>query len=838
MDQLRVGVVLVALALGLLAVSPAGARAGGTARFVDGYAYVAPDAPVEHARLRLLTPAGRTIPGIGYSGSNGTFVVQAPRLPARFVIETVGGMVNGLLLPGALRALVVNYHGRRFVHVGPATTLALAVGRLHPHRRPEVSTRLVKRYFGLSPRSTLGETPRWDRTRFDGLAFLRAAGRAGGLNAYVRRTAALIDRHPAARHVYLRGVPLADTLAGTTPASTSAGGTVINGVLSGVGAAVAKALIGDALTGAGLSNVANFLGLGNQSEQLEGLSQQLTTLNVQLGQLQGAVSQIQDGVAVVENLQLASFYTSLTDSPSLSAVTDVGTGNDQALSDITHATSFAQDIADATTALPSAAQADPLTWCKDNASSFQFMYGGLTTNGVECSIITSDYGTGAEVAGAPMSGNPYTWCNQNEIALQAAAPLAAYSCQALIDVQAYAAQTNLAYFGNVAGTVLGSNGGVALVDAYDRLKQSTLGTSATAPVYLTAANFSVYQDNIVDRWASVIALLGLYASVNDAALKGNLPGNCQLPAQAGAPGPSSSLQTNVLPADCDVRVAGLLAQSVYADPAPASPASTNPTRPDIPDGAVVAISSQAALTDGTATVSEWFLPSGASSTCPASAAHLSTVVMFGQAQAFANILPDGTTAAACQASPDDLFTFDNPASGDPTGWGVPSISDLQGLTATVGDPGAALHSVGLPDLSGNATYPLPLPDATYSDYPPSTNLASPVQTNTGTAYGIWSSSCSSENWLTGYFFNDDQQGFEAIRIAGTWCSYLDLATGSVHAECVAATGPYPCSAPTTNSSTVPTDGPVDFGHPATLMLERTPTPGEYWRLGPIGPTSG
>ena len=104
-----------AVAVVCVAACAAGGLAGGASAAssgraaptsVPGWAFLAPDAPVDGGSVRLLTPGGRDLSvRAGTTGSRGTFFVYAKSaLPQRFLIEVTGGFEART--PGQLRQIL------------------------------------------------------------------------------------------------------------------------------------------------------------------------------------------------------------------------------------------------------------------------------------------------------------------------------------------------------------------------------------------------------------------------------------------------------------------------------------------------------------------------------------------------------------------------------------------------------------------------------------------------------------------------------------------------------------------------------------------------------------
>ena len=809
-----------ALAVALAAPLSASAAAPALQRArVDGYVFVASGAPVVHARLRVTTLAGAPLAGSGVSGKNGTFAlrVASAALPARFVVVSVGGRARGAAAP-TLRAVVVagGAGPGALVHVNPATTLAAEVARRHPAWSYAAAAARVKHYLRLPRRATLGRTMHWDSGLFDGAAFVRQARPVAGFTAFVRSSAAEIDTHPTRSRSFRGAVPARSKAAAarrTQSAARSAdvGTTILTNIAGNVGGAVAKATIGDALSSAGLSNVANFLGLGNQSEQLAGIASQLAAVSGQLSQINTTVDAIQTGVADNAAQIAQSEYTQIMST--VAAVTDVGTANDVVLSSLTSATSFADDVATEALTLPAAGQTSPQTWCAANPSKAA----------TACQIIIADMGeTGGPTSSQIVkAGGIVDWCTANQGTYGVTggiAPLAYYTCKVLTGTTASYMPGTKADFATIYPLAAGSSGSDGVVQSYARKLTAVLGKAAgSSAVLLTAANYSVPLDNVLDDWEARIGLLGLYQSVVDA-FTSPAPQSCQV---------GTAAPVSLAPADCDVQRSYQLAGTFVTAPI---------ALPDIPAGTFLSVPSGTGLLSGTASATHWWLAPEPSS-CPTQTPYL--VAWTG--------LQGASPLCSFNASTASLT---DSLGGTAKGWSIPPIGDLQALlaaSATPSQPDKLLAQAGLPDLSSAKTLTT-LPVQAVATAYNTANLwnasAAPTLTNLGTAFGLWSSTCATTTWNTGYVslrIATNQSSAYEIAIVGQGCSYLGLADGVVRTQCVSvsASPGIPCNAPTTPGTPsgpigyqgfpfAASSGPLDFGHQLALLVERTPTNEQYW----------
>lgn len=824
--------IVLAGALSAPAARLAASPGQGRTQVIDGYVFVAPGRPVAHGRLRLLTLSGTRLSGTGITGKNGTFTLRAAHLPSRFVLESAGGTDAGRAAP-RLRTIVTGRAWRHLVHVNPATTLAAAVAARHPQWPYQATAARVKRYLDLPASATLGRSLHWDGSSFDGGEFLRQAGLGGGFDAFVRARAAEIGTAPSRQRTFRRPGAAARAGVRSTAAATrraDIGTTIITNIAGNVGGAVAKATIGDALAAAGLSNVANFLGLGNASDQLDGIAGQLAGVSSQLTQINTTVDAIQSGVANNNAAITLAQYTSLVTSSSVAGAVSVGTANDAVLSPLTQAASFADDVASEAMSLPKAARSNPQAWCAANPTLLSTGAGAKATStsyGDACTTILADMGA----SGGPTqqqivkAGGPVAWCAAHEATYGSAnpliSPLAYYTCEVLTQTSGTFQRGGPSGFDTLYPLASGASGGVSIIQSYGQLLTSKLAVAAgPRAVLLTAANYSTPVDSVLGDWESKIALLGLYASVYDAFTS---PGTTTCQVTAGG------AVTTLAPADCDIQRG-----TAYATAFTAAPLAL----PDIPAGTFVSLSSGTAVGTHSATATHWLLvPEPA--TCPSSPS-------FQFAWTGISTPPISVECSFTGST----YSVGNSAGQSDRGWSVPPSGDLQALFTGVANPGKLLTGIGLADLSAARGQPMPPVQSVASAYTVA-NLwnaaAPPTPTNTGTSYGLWTSSCAPDTWNTGYLsyrtLPHDNSSLYEIVISGTWCSYVGLQDGVLHKQCISvdSTPGIPCNAPTTpGTPTVfqgrtysPSDGPIDFGHTLALLIERTPraqagAAQEYW----------
>ena len=484
---------------------------------VAGWIFVAPDERVEEAHVRAVTLQGRSLTvEPGFSGSFGTFNVWTKKLPPRFVVEATDGRVNGLPFKGTLRAIVQTYGPERLTYVNPATTLAAQYALDHPKVPYSEVVRRVKAKLGLAPWMTLGEDVRRSAGRFDGAAFLTEAAREGGLDAFVRKLAADIDAHPNTPHPF----PATRHFDESSPLSS---------IGVSVGSGIAKAGLGYLLSGIGLSNVSNALGLTSSVPgQLAQLQSTLDTITTALTTISGQLSQLTSGIGSLEAAVAKTEYAGL-DAAAVKqldyfvAVTDLGSASDPILTDSGYVAEDASEIANILDKyLPAAASPDPIAWCAANQNTPSPAGGndGTRLYTDMCQKIEHDIGTGGPPAGA----DPLTWCGQQKNLVKTA-NMAGWSCAIL----GYAAQ--LPHPGTTSGNasesaytdVAGADQADGLLIAYDKMKYAQ---DVLNQPFLTFDNYSVLQDEIASTWESRVALLGSYTSIYDAAEPPNAPPPC------------------------------------------------------------------------------------------------------------------------------------------------------------------------------------------------------------------------------------------------------------------------------------------------------------------------
>lgn len=164
-------------------------------------------------------------------------------------------------------------------------------------------------------------------------------------------------------------------------------------------------------------------------------------------------------------------------------------------------------------------------------------------------------------------------------------------------------------------------------------------------------------------------------------------------------------------------------------------------------------------------------------------------------------------------------------------WNTPAVSDIQALLAGSSGPPATWLSqqVPVPDITSIDSYtsvPVPAPDRSQLPASYANAAAWPTLPNPGTVAGWATYDCSPGiRWDTGF---DDSGG--PIFINATLCSYVRAADGQRVAECVGWLNSYPCSTPigARQYGRAQPSGALDFGHPLTLLMWRSPQSAEFY----------
>jgi hypothetical protein len=304
--QLLLGVVLVGvLAFGLCARADAGAArdkptvlavwgladgdtdvAGGTVRVFAGR-------PADRGGAALAQTNGRRADRTHRSG---VALLAFRRLPPEFVVEVRGGRADGRRVPGRLRAAVRGYRSGDVIHVNPVTTMMAAYGAAVERGaldRSAGARRLAYRELRIPHWMSHADLSYHDR-RFDGDSFLRAARRAGGVGALVRRL--LHDDRAGRRFTQSRRRRSRQAAAAQAPL-----GPVPEGILQGIAGVALRLMVTGAALGAGEIAQRNQIevpgwllavfGLGDASEeQFAEIRRLLTGLSAQVTRLQSDVN--------------------------------------------------------------------------------------------------------------------------------------------------------------------------------------------------------------------------------------------------------------------------------------------------------------------------------------------------------------------------------------------------------------------------------------------------------------------------------------------------------------------------------------------------------------------
>lgn len=850
-----------AVAMVCVTVCAAGGLAGGASAAssgraaptsVPGWAFLAPDAPVDGGSVRLLTPGGRDLSvRAGTTGSRGTFFVYAKRsLPQRFLIEVTGGTVNGLPFRERLLRLVTRYSGTKVVHVNPATTFAAAYATAHAELPYKEAVAKVKRYLGIPVNASLGESMRLSIKAFDGVEFVRIAATRGGLAPFMKALVKEIDtRRNASRSFRGTRHPQLHTTAARTLADPPSFGTgVATGVLSGIGAGIGKALIGDALTAAGAGKVSDFLGLSSNgtTDSLNAISGELANITTQLGAINTAISNLSTNLTSIGNAisaeltqgNLSAMVTTINNGiPGIASIGDPS--SDIILQDLGLLVTAEQDVVTAiqqdTTGGALADPAGPEHFFCNAPANLDAATKQVWAK--SCGVLSG------AVADAPPEGttNILNWCSGADAPTGGNALL---MCEILTRSAQYAVTGASNAAATLNSDLVGSSGGDGLVVTYAKARFASLKAGLG---FLTPSNYSLPMATFAAQWSTRLSLLGLYVSLYDAIQAGGVAGTCTI---GGVSSPTR--------AQCDVANANTWATNVQATVKPAIPVNMAIRTSDLRAWALV---SQTQTTQ-CGNYSNGFDPGDGAWLWGISS------LLGGQLtqNAGSTLRPAGIPD--CSAMYDNI-SISNGTSAD-TDWAKPNTAELQALFSGQPNPGAWLaSSLGMADLTSYQTNPpAASTDAELTAFVSGSTFRNVCQilgadcptypaTSTGTSYGVWTSDCSAQassigytisqstpaqlttvsdtyyvvgayDPTSGYYFYPDQPELRGMQVSGLWCTYIDLSDGTAKGQCVLATN-VPCSVPVIKkSSTFYSTGPLDFGHENALLAYRYPPAGEYW----------
>jgi hypothetical protein len=282
-------------------------------RVVVGFAHVAAGAPVVGGRVRLVDPRGAAVATTAPAGGRvtsrlGTFAITTSKLPARFVVEIVGGTVAGKAFRGTLRAPVFTYRRLRIVHVNVATTLATAYLARHPKTGRAALERRVKHFLRI-PRAHDMETHlRVSGRSFDGRLLIRRADQAGGFDVYVRALADEMGRRGTASQRFApHRAALAPQQGRQTQKGAAPASPILDMILTNLATGALRE-IGGAAAGRVLSQL-GFGGNGDLSEikrQLSQIQANQAKMMAQLDQLEGDIQNAQASIANAQYTQMVS----------------------------------------------------------------------------------------------------------------------------------------------------------------------------------------------------------------------------------------------------------------------------------------------------------------------------------------------------------------------------------------------------------------------------------------------------------------------------------------------------------------------------------------------------
>ena len=830
------------------AVASAGTANAAPQYAVAGWAFLAPDTPLEAATVRLLTPGGVELDRTtGITGERGTFFVYSKRpLPQRFLIEVTGGRANGLPFGERLLHLVTRHTHFKVEHVDPLTTFAAAYAFAHPALPVKKATSRVKQYLRIPADSTLGESMRLSNKDFDGVEFMRQAAHAGGLKPFMQVLIREIDGAHARHRQFVRTTHseiFAPAVATADPAP-SFGVKLGTGVLTGIATGVAKAVIGKLLTMAGAGKVSDFLGLTDNGQQqtLSDIQNELTAISTQLTQIDTALTTLQTTVQAEQALLSAQLSQSTFDLISNGTdgafpnVTVLGTTSDDIKIDLETLAAMQQDVVTAigtNTASVTDANGPADFFCTyqfpplpANASSTVAIQRLLSKANYKsaCATLTADLNV------APPAGTTLkNWCNGNG-ASPPTQGTAVILCDLLTLTKPYGTKN-----ANDTASALNSllNPPAPADSIVSNWAKVTYDTAAAAKQFLNAANFSTPMNTFAQLWATRLELTGFYGSLYDAMKTPTITGDCK-----------DSNGVTLLRYQCDVSDANGWGDSLAALALAAIPTDTTVDP-----------------TDGR----EWFLAQqGQTSSC------VSTATDYDAGDG--NILWGYSAIAPASAGTDCAQQFTNLSlsngTSTDTGWTIPSSSDLTTLfgsnTADAADWMAS--NMNMPDATDRRTAATPTSNAEEASYILGQfqyvcNSCYAHTDSSGTENGVWTSECFSAGWLMGYtitstyhsdWFDEEEQDLtnnlyyyvgkmsdQNQRITGTYCHVFDFGNGQIMSECITATPecntpvlvnglPIGCKVLSGCAKTyVQSDGEIDFGHDNMLLVYRQPPAGEY-----------
>jgi hypothetical protein len=199
----RLSLVLVVATAAVAAAPARSVAAPAEPSVVAVWALADGDTPLAGARVRILKGGAVLRQDNGTrrerTSQAGVSLLDLRRVPRRFTVEVVPRRRLG----GSLRAVVRHSRSGAVVHVNPVTTLVADVLAAHRRRGRSVSLaharRDVYRLLGI-PRWQDDADLRSTDVRFDGDAYLRAARKAGGIDALNRTLVLQALRHHGHRH--------------------------------------------------------------------------------------------------------------------------------------------------------------------------------------------------------------------------------------------------------------------------------------------------------------------------------------------------------------------------------------------------------------------------------------------------------------------------------------------------------------------------------------------------------------------------------------------------------------------------------------------------------------